>query len=871
MWHSIDKREVLERLGSNEGGLSSKEASLRLEKYGKNELVQVKGISPVLIFFEQFKSVLILILIAAAIFSLLIQHYLDFAVIIAIVLVNSIIGFVEQYKAEKTISEMKQMLVPVVKVMRDGILREISSLELVPGDVIFLSEGDKVTADARIIKENELQTNEAILTGESFPQDKSSVTLPLDTILANMENMVYMGTTIVRGSAHAVVVATNMETEFGKIASLVQTIKSKKTPLEEKLDSFSKRIALIVLILAAITTLIGIFQGEEAFKMMLAGIALAVAVIPEGLPAVIAITLALAIRRLKYQNALIRKLPAAETLGRVTVICTDKTGTLTEENMSVTNLFADNRFSSIENGSFFQEGEEINPKAHKGITALLRTGILCNNARIEIEGNSIKSYGDPTEKALIMSAYKSGMMKKEETEKEIRVKEYSFSSSRKMMSIVRKKGGKFTSYVKGAPDFILKGCTHELKNGRIFALTPKRRAELHAAYETMAAEALRVLGFAFKPVSANFNQNIAETGLIFVGFQGMLDAPRKEVKASIADCKTAGIKVKMITGDSLITANAISKMIGLEGESTEESELTRLSESEFDACVAQKSIFARITPETKLKIIQSLKKQKEIVAVTGDGINDVLALKEAHIGVAMGIRGSDVARDVSDIILLDDNFSTIVQATREGRRVYDNMKKSIKSHVSANAGELFVVLIALLMYLPLPILPLAILWMNLVTDSLPSLALTVEKEEKDIMRRKPINHGNSILGGIWKFTLAAGIMMFVAAMIAFLIYYQLDLDKARTMTLTTAIFAEMFIVLACRSEKPLKEIGFFSNKFLLASIAIAIVLQLIAIYTPLANVFGFVPLSLKELGIVLVLSAPIFIIFEIAKYLKPKV
>ncbi|MCU0642539.1 MAG: HAD-IC family P-type ATPase, partial [archaeon] len=720
MWHSIDKKEVLAKLKTSETGLTDEEALARLEKYGKNEIVQVSRLSPVLIFLEQFKSVLVLILLAAGVFSLLIRHYIDFGVIVAIVLINSIIGFIEQYRAEKTISEMKSMLVPIVKVMRGGVLKEISSLELIPGDVIFLSEGDKVTADARIIQENELQTNEAILTGESFPQDKSSIVLPIDTILSNRENMVYMGTTVVRGSAHAVVINTNMETEFGKIASLVQTIKTKKTPLEEKLDSFSKRLAVIVLILAAITTFIGIFQGEEMFKMMLAGIALAVAVIPEGLPAVIAITLALAIRRLKYRNALIRKLPAAETLGRVTVICTDKTGTLTEENMSVTNVYADNQFTRIENSSFLQNGQEINPRSSKSITALLRTGILCNNARIEIDGNSMKALGDPTEKALVMSAYKAGIMKKDETEKELRVKEYSFSSSRKIMSIVRERNGKFISYVKGAPDIILKNCTHELRGNKALLITPKRRAELHAIYETMASEALRVLGFAYKPLSSKFNQNSAETCLVFAGFQGMLDAPRKEVKASIADCKTAGIKVKMITGDSLLTAIAISDMIGLDGESTEESELSKMSEKEFDACVMQKSVFARITPETKLRIIQSLKKQREIVAVTGDGVNDVLALKEAHIGVAMGIRGSDVARDVSDIILLDDNFSTIVQTIREGRRVYDNMKKSIKSHISANAGELFLVLITLMMALPLPILPLAILWMNLVTDSLPS-------------------------------------------------------------------------------------------------------------------------------------------------------
>ncbi len=871
MWHGLDKREVLAELSSSENGLSAREASLRLEKFGKNELKQIKTISPFFIFLEQFKSVFILILIAAGIFSLLIHHYIDFAAIIAIVMINSTIGFFQQYKAEKTIAEMKGMLIPMVKVMRNGIVNEIPSLELVPGDIILISEGDKITADARILHEDELQINEAVLTGESFPQDKSSEAINIDTPLADRENMLYAGTSVMRGNAKAIVVSTAMSTEFGRIASLVQTIKSKRTPLEHKLDSFSKKVALIVLILAAFTIAIGIYRGEETFEMLLAGISLAVSVIPEGLPAVIAITLALAIRRMKYQNALIRKLPAAETLGRVTVICTDKTGTLTEENMSVTHLFCNNQHFNIQNSSFYQKGKEINPKSSKELIELLRTGVMCNNARVEIEGNSIKAIGDPTEKALALSALKSGIIKKDETEIEIRIKEYSFSSSRKMMSIIRERNGKVMSYVKGAPDVILRHCTRELRNGKIVALAEKRRLELFAVYESMASQALRVLGFAYKPLPNKLSQESAESALIFVGFQGMLDAPRKEVKSAIVDCRAAGIKVKMITGDSVLTAVEIGKMIDLDGDAIEGKDMERMSRGEFNDCVSQKTIFARITPELKLKIIQTLKEQKEIVAVTGDGVNDVLALKEAHIGVSMGIRGSDVAREVSDIILLDDNFSTIVQAIREGRRVYDNMKKSIKFHLGANAGELLLVMLALVIYLPLPMLPLAILWMNLITDSLPSLTLTVEKEEKDIMRRKPINHGDSILGGIWKFTIVAGIILFIVAIVVFLLYYKQDLEKARTMALTTAVFYEMFIIFTCRSEKPIKEIGFFSNKFLLIAVAAAVVLQLIAVYTPLSLIFGLKALSLLELGFVVLMSSAGLIFFETAKLFNIKI
>ncbi|MEM4271919.1 MAG: HAD-IC family P-type ATPase, partial [Candidatus Pacearchaeota archaeon] len=763
------------------------------------------------------------------------------------------------------------LLVPVVKVIREGIVREISSLELVPGDIIIVSEGDRMTADCRILHENDLQANEAVLTGESFPQDKSSDAISLKTELADRENMLYAGTSIVRGSARAVVVSTNMKTEFGKIASLVQTIKIRKTPLEEKLDSFSKKVAIVVIALAAITLFIGIIRGENLFNMFLTGLALVVSVIPEGLPAIIAITLAFAIRKMKSSNALIRKLPAAETLGRVTVICTDKTGTLTEENMSVTSLFCNNQFIAIKNNSFYQNGEEINPREIDELYALLRTGILCNNARIEIVNNEIKAVGDPTEKALAISALKSGLVKKDETEKEVRVKEYSFSSSRKMMSIIRKRGEKLVNYVKGAPDVIIRRCSREMKNGKIVAITQKRRAELLAFYEVMASEALRVLAFAFKPLPSKFSQETAESSLIFLGFQGMLDAPRKEVEPAIADCKTAGIKVKMITGDSLLTAKEIAKMIKLYGEAIEEKDLGSLSEQEFNDCVREKTIFARITPETKLRIIQTLKVQGEVVAVTGDGVNDILALKEAHIGVAMGIRGSDVARDVSDIILLDDNFSTIVQAIREGRKVYDNMKKSIKAHLSANGSELFVVMFALFLSWPLPLLPLAILWMNLITDALPTLALTVEKEEPDIMKRKP-RYKESILDNMILFLIIAGVFTFAATVLIFGLNYQADLAKARTMALTTAVLCEMFVILSCRSrDEHILKIGLFSNKYLIGAILITIILQLIVVYTPLSLIFGFTSLSLKELAIVTAVSMPVFIFFETLKLFKIKI
>ncbi len=870
MWHALDKKEVLQKLKTSENGLSEKEASARLKKYGKNEIKQTSKMRPFAIFLEQFKSVFVLILFAAAIFSFFIKHYVDFGVIMVVVVINSFIGFFQQYKAEKIIIEMRELIVPKVKVIREGKISEIQSSGVVVGDIIMVSEGDKITADCRLLQVNELQANEAVLTGESFPQDKSSEKIIFGAALADRENILYAGTTIVRGNAMAVVVATGMETEFGRIAGLVQKIKMKKTPLEEKLDSFSKKVAAGVLILTIITIILGVNNGEEMFSMILAGISLAVSVIPEGLPAVISITLAFAIKRMQTYNALVRKLPAAETLGRVTVICTDKTGTLTEEKMSVTKIYCDNNHFEMKDNSFFLNGKKISPEKNPGLMQVLKTGVMCNNAHLEIKNKKVEVLGDPTEKALIVSAYNAGFVKKAELEKETRIREYSFSSSRKMMSIIRRKNGDFVNYSKGAPDVILKKCSRELVNGKVINLNEKRKKEILREYDKMASKSLRILAFAFKEIKEKFSQENAESELIFLGFQGMLDIPRKEVRTAIRECKTAGIEIKMITGDSELTAKAIAKMIDINEESINGVELEKLSPHEFDLAVREKTIFARITPELKLKIIQSLKKQKEIIAVTGDGINDVLALKEAHIGIAMGIRGTDVTRESADIILLDDNFGTIVNAIREGRKVYDNMKKSIKFHLSANFGELLLVLTALLISLPLPMLPLAILWMNLVTDALPSLALSVEKEEKDIMKRRSINSNEDILKGIYKFIIFAGVLSAVISLILFSSFYQ-DLGKARTITLTYFIFSEFFIALACRSEKRnIWEIGLFSNKFLLISILIAAGLQLAAIYTPLSQILGLTAISFNELILAVGLSSLGFVFLEIEKLIRKK-
>jgi len=869
-WHALDVKGVLKELDSCEKGISDREADSRRGKYGSNELKQVRGINGFKIFLSQLNSVFVYILLFAGIFSFVIGHYIDFGVVMVIVAINTSIGFFQQYKAERTIAMMKNLLVPKVRVLRGGIMKEILSTELVPGDILIVSEGDKIMADCRLIHNNELQVNEAILTGESFPQKKISEKMKIGLSVADRENMLYMGTTVVNGNGHAVVVSTGMNTEFGKIAGIVQKIEDQKTPLEKKLDDFSKKVAVIVLILVAITVGIGLYRGVGFGEMFLAGVALAVSVIPEGIPAVIAITLALAIGRMHKSNALIRKLPAAETLGRVTVICTDKTGTLTEEEMVVTDLYSDGKFFKIKSKNFLHNNNKVEPLKIHGLKQLLKIGIMCNNAHMEHNGNEkdMKVFGDPTERAFVLSAFHANLLKKLETEKESRVIEYAFSSNRKLMSIVRHNNNGLVSYVKGSPDSVLKMCSKEFVNGEVVPLTAKRKNELIGISNTMAGNALRVLGFAYKELDGKKpNQNLAESELIFVGFQGIIDPPRKEVFQAIQDCYDAGIKVKMITGDSIVTAVAVSKMIGLHCASVEGHELEKMSQVEFDKCVKEKCVFARITPELKFRIVQSLKKQGEIVAVTGDGVNDVLALKEAHIGVAMGIRGTEVSREVSDIVLLDDNFASIVKAVAEGRKVYDNMKKSIKFHLSANLGELLIVMFALLLAFPLPLLPLAILWMNLITDSMPSLALSFENADENIMKRKPRKPEETILDGIIYFILVAGIIAFIAAGVVFLMNYKTDLALARTMVLTTCVFSELFLVFTCRSEiKNIWQVGLFSNLFLWFSVSAAVLLQLGVIYIPFfANIFGLVPLSLSNLLICTGLASAGFVFFEVQK------
>jgi len=843
-WYAKSPEVVLKNLKSSWDGLSEGEVQKRYSRHGKNVLKVSKSKSKFFLFFSQFHSFLIYILLAAVVISILLSHFIDAFVIFLIVILNGVIGFFQEYKAEEIIEKLKRSLKYKVLVLRDGAQKEIDSKMLVPGDIVFLSEGERVLADLRVIESTNLRVNESVLTGESFPVEKSVNVLSGNIPLADRKNMLYAGTTISKGKATAVVVETGVNTEFGKLAELVQKTVDEKMPLEKRLDEFSRNISIAIVGFVGFAFVVGILNGIDKVKMFLVSVSLAIGAIPEGLPAIIAITLAVAIKQMYKVNTLIRKLPAAETLGRATIICTDKTGTLTEEELTVDSIYSSGQKFSVDKTK----------KVNSSFKKLLEIGVLCNNARDEKDN----ILGDPTETALIRVAKKYGISKKKSTEDNPRVKEFPFDSTRKMMSIVREYGKIKTSYVKGAPSFILERCTKELVGTKFKPLSKKRKKEIEKSYKRMEALGLRVLGFGFRQIR-RVDQKNAENHLIFVGFCGMIDPARPEVKKAIREAISAGIDVKVITGDAALTTKAIAERIGLKGEIIDGRELERIREDKWDHIVRTKTIFARITPEQKLKVVETLKKQKETVAVTGDGVNDILALKRADIGISMGVRGSDVARDSSDMVLLDDNFASIIKAVRQGRRVFDNIKKSLRFLLAANAGEVLVIVFAMILGLPLPFLPLAILWMNLVTDSLPALALAVEPAEPDVMERGPGDR--SLFKGVWGWVLVAGTLSFISVILLF--NYALSnytLEVAQTMAISAAIFFELFFAFSCRSEKSLFKLK--NNKWLIYAVVLSFALQMIAIYTSFGSVFGFVSLTGKQLGYSVLTGLSGVVVFE---------
>lgn len=875
-WHTKTAEDTLQELQSSKSGLTNEEAKKRLIAYGLNELKETVKRTNFQMLLDQFKDFMIIVLIVAAIISGMLGEVADTIAIIVIVAINAVIGFIQEYRAEKAMAALKKLAAPFATVIRDGHRENISISEIVPGDLVSIEAGNSIPADMRLIEVAQLKVEEAALTGESVPIEKHTDVIDDEmAALGDRKNMLYKGTFTSYGRGIGVVVATGMETELGKIASMLQDAENTKTPLQKRLASFGKRLAFVVLGICTFVFLLGVLRGENPLLMLLTSISLAVAAIPEALPAVVTISLALGAKKMVKQNALVRKLPAVETLGSVTYICTDKTGTLTLNKMTVEEIFINNQLKKTDD----IDKDDFPAK-------LLFTALALNNDAKKAKNGNI--LGDPTETALYEVALKKGFVKESLENIFQRTFELPFDSERKCMTTIHKIGDKqlltpvinetnpnFIAFVKGAIEVLAEKSSYVItKNG----LQTIDTAQLTTINNKMAAEGLRVLGVAiryFDTLPDNLSNENIEDKLILVGLVGMMDPPREEAKDAVQLCKTAGIIPVMITGDHPLTARAIAKKIGIIVEDDRAiitgRELDRLTLEEFEERVLHIRVYARVAPEQKLKIIKALKDKGHFVAMTGDGVNDAPALKNADIGIAMGITGTDVAKESAHMILLDDNFATIVKAVKEGRRIFDNIKNFIKYTMTSNSGEIWTIFLAPFLRLPIPLLPIHILWINLVTDGLPGLALAAEPAEKNVMGRPPRHPKESIFTS----QLSFHIIFFGLLMAAVCLFTQAWSIKTKdyhwqTMVFTILCLSQMGHVLAVRSEREsLFSLGLLSNKPLFYSVLLTFVLQLVTIYVPFLNpIFKTEPLTIGELIICILLSSVVFFAVEVEKFVK---
>lgn len=897
MYYDQEINSVFEELGVSESGLSSQEAEERLKKYGENELEEKEKISILRLFISQFTSILIVILIIASIISVLLGELIDAAVILFTVFLAGILSFVQEYQAEKAIELLRSLTSPEATVIRDGVEKEIPSKKLVPGDIILLQTGDRIPADARVIKGFNLKTDESSLTGESVPVQKSTEVLPSETLESDRVNMVYTGTSVAYGRGSAIVTATGMNTTFGELAGLLGTIERSRTPLQESLDKFGRWIGAATLIIVAFVAMLGVFYGFPLLDMFLWGVALAVAAIPEALPAVVTVGLGLGVRRMVKRHALVRKLPSVETLGATNVICSDKTGTLTQNKMTVERICVNEQILKITGAGYSPEGEFF--KGNVKVTGdelhlqtLLLGAVLCNDADFFKENEKWEIKGDPTEAALVVAAAKAGLRKVELDQKYPRLGEIPFSSERKRMTTFNKleiesesfpvKG--LIAFSKGAPEVILGSCTKIFLDGEIKALSPEIKKLIAEKVREMADQALRVMALSFQPLdedmflektsSGEIPSEEIEKDMAFSGLMGMRDPPREEVKIAIQKCADAGIKTVMITGDHKITASAIAKELGILKENDltlTGSELDNLGDAEFEEKVERISVYARVYPTHKLRVIDAFKKKGYVVAMTGDGVNDAPALKAADMGIAMGITGTDVSKEASSMILTDDNFASIVAAVEEGRNIFKNIRNFITYGLSAHSGEVFIVLISILGWQILPLLAVQILWINLITDGLPPMALSVEPPDNGIMRQKPRNVEEGLITRR-EITAGLGLGGLIALQALIVLTWAVDsgfpLEKLQTLIFTLVVFSEMFNAFNWRSDRySIFSLGLFTNKPLVYAVLITIILQLMVIYVPfLQTAFRTVPLSLSEWGVVLALASTTLISMELVKY-----
>jgi Ca2+-transporting ATPase len=844
--------ETLQVLQTGEQGLSPEEAAARLEKYGPNIIESGKKISILRLVLAQFTSPLIWILFAAAGISLLIGEVVDSAVIGVIILLNALIGFLQEYNAEQSIEALKRMASQQAVVLRGGKDREIDAADVVPGDVVKLEAGYKVPADARLIETAGLQTQEASLTGESLPVTKILEVYKTDLVLGDRKNMVYAGTTAIGGRGLAVVTATGMETQIGRIATMIQSAPSTQTPLQRQLRNLGKWMGLLTLAICTIVFLAGIIKGEPVLDFFFVAVSLAVAAIPEGLPAVVTVALAIGIKKMVRRRALIRKLPSVETLGSTTVICTDKTGTLTLNEMTVKKIHVDGQVITV--GGSGYEAKGTFSSHTPSLIQLLKIGALNNDASVEDIEGSCRVIGDPTEGALIVSAAKAGLNRDSLEKNHPRTGEIAFTSERKRMTTIHRTDQGRLILTKGAPDVLLPRCRRILDRGTVRSITEKDFTTIHQANESFAREALRVLGFAYKETEGHAPEDETEDGLIWVGLQGMIDPPREEVKESMDKCRRAGIRVVMITGDFKGTAVAVARELGIEGRAVSGDELREI---DLDGAVEDIGVYARVNPEDKLRIVEALKKHGHVVAMTGDGINDAPALKTADIGIAMGITGTDVAKEASDMVLLDDNFTSIVSAVEEGRAIYDNIRKFVNYLLSSNIGEVLVVFTAILIGLPLPLLAVQILWINLITDGLPALALGIDPAAEGIMDRKPRPPGANIMSGLTPQIFFMGTLICIATLFTYWKGLPAGIETARTMAFTTLVVLEIVRVQIIRISY---RIPLLANLWLWLALGGSLVLQAFVIYTPFGRIFKAVPLDLARIGQIAAVSAVMFVV-----------
>lgn len=880
-WYQLSIKETLQKLQATEDGLSNDEARERIKHYGPNKLAEEEKISRIKIFLHQFTSPLIYILLVAAVVTFLLEEYIDTAVIVGIVIINAIVGYIQEYKAEESVRALRKMVVPKARVLRNGKEKEIYSEELVPGDIVLLASGVKVPADIRLVKTIELRVEEAMLTGESIPAEKMTAPIKDDNLTpGDQKNMAFMGTIVVSGRAKGIVVETGSGTVLGSIAREVREISATKAPLQKKIERFAKVIGLITLIASALLFTIGLIVGESVKDMFMTAVAATVATIPEGLPIVVTVAMAIGVARMARQNAIVRKLHAAETLGSTTVICSDKTGTLTKNEMTVKLIYDGEHTYEITGsgyepvGEILRDGMHIESKEKKALLHVLRIGLLCNESDIYQENHQYKIEGDPTEGALIISSMKAGLSQEEEKKHYPQIAIVPFESERGYMATLHKHGGKRVLFVKGAPERVLDMCT-----GSMSVDTFDKKEMLHIA-TNFAKEGLRVLAFAYREVSYDTEEithhDIESGGLILAGFQGMMDPPRPEAIEAIKGCKKAGIRVVMITGDHAVTAKAIAKELDIADENADVltgKELNGMDNSTLFEKVKTISVYARVSPEHKLRIVQQLKKHGEIVAVTGDGVNDAPALKEAHLGIAMGKTGTDVAKEASDMVLADDNFATIFNAVKEGRILFDNIRKVVFFLIPTGIAAILSIIATIILGIPMPYVPTQLLWLNIVTNGLQDIALAFEPGEKGVIDRPPREPEEGIMSRILiERTILVSIVISAGVIFNFIsaLYEGVSIEKARTTALTTMVFFQFFQAWNSRSERlSVFQLNPIGNPFLFYSMVAAVFAQLAVLYVPsLQLVFRTQPLTPNEWIHVGIASITILVIIEIDKLIR---